>query len=75
LRGVVVTTALGVALGGLASLGLMRVMGSLLFEVRPHDPTTLAIVALSLSVVSLAAAFLPARRATRVQPIEALRNR
>jgi putative ABC transport system permease protein len=75
LRGGLVTTALGIVIGGATSLGLMRLMGSLLFEVRPEDPTTLAAVALSLSAASLAAAYLPARRATRVQPIEALRNR
>ena len=75
LRGGLVTTALGIVIGGVTSLGLMRLMGSLLFEVGPEDPTTLAAVALSLSAASLAAAYLPARRATRVQPIEALRNR
>jgi putative ABC transport system permease protein len=74
LQRALVLTALGVFVGGTASLGLMRFMGSLLFEVRPDDPTTLALVALTLSAVSLAAAYVPAWRATRIEPLEALRE-
>lgn len=74
LRRALVMTALGVVLGGVASLGLMQFMESLLFEVRPDDPANLAIVAFTLSVVSVAAAYLPAWRATRVQPVDVLRD-
>jgi ABC-type antimicrobial peptide transport system permease subunit len=66
----------GVAVGlGLGSAWLVtRGMASMLFEVRPDDPWTLAGVALALSVVALAATWLPARRATRVDPMAALRE-
>jgi len=74
LRRALVMTALGMVLGGTASLWLMRFMGALLFEVRPNDPTTLAVIALTLSTVSVAAAYLPAWRAMRVQPVGALRE-
>jgi ABC-type lipoprotein release transport system permease subunit len=49
-------------------------MASMLFEVRPDDPWTLAGVAVALSFVALAATWLPARRATRVDPMAALRE-
>ena len=74
LRRSLALTALGLVLGGLASLGLTRFLGSLLFDVRPNDPTTLVLVAVLLSTVSVVAAYLPAWRATRVQPLEALRE-
>jgi predicted permease len=67
-------TALGVTLGGIATLALTRFMGSLLFEVSPVDPTTLVGVALTLSMVSLAAAYLPVWRASRVEPLEVLKE-
>jgi putative ABC transport system permease protein len=66
-------TLVGVGLGLVASLALTRVMGSLLYEVRPADPITyLCVSALLLAVGSLAC-WLPARRATRVDPIQSLR--
>jgi ABC-type antimicrobial peptide transport system permease subunit len=65
---------LGVLLGGAAALGLLRFMQSLLFEVRPQDPATLLLVAAVLSAVSLGAAYVPAWKATRVEPLEALRE-
>ncbi len=74
LRRSLALTALGVVFGALASLGLTRFLGSLLFDVRPNDPTTLVLVAVLLSTVSVVAAYLPAQRATRVQPLEALRE-
>ncbi len=74
LQRAIVLTALGVLLGGAAALGLLRFMSSLLFEVRPDDPATLLLVASLLSAVSLVAAYLPAWRATRVEPLEALRE-
>jgi predicted permease len=65
--------ALGLAAGVLASLGLSRWLSSLLFGVGAGDPLTIAAVVVLLVVVAIAAAYLPARRATRVDPITALR--
>ncbi|HVS66480.1 MAG TPA: ADOP family duplicated permease [Thermoanaerobaculia bacterium] len=63
----------GLLLGGAAAFGLLRVYRSQLYEVEPGDPTTyLAVIALLLAV-GCAAAALPAARATRVEPSEALR--
>jgi predicted permease len=67
-------TALGVAVGLLGALALSRVLRSLLFEVSPTDPATLAGVGLALAAVALLASYLPARAATRVDPLTALRS-
>jgi putative ABC transport system permease protein len=63
----------GVALGMAGALGLTRFLSSLLYQVRPTDAVTLSGVALILAVVALAACYLPARRATKVDPLVALR--
>ena len=63
----------GVAVGLVGALGAARLMRSLLFGVSPTDPLTLAAVTLFLGAVALLASYLPARRATRVTPTEALR--
>jgi putative ABC transport system permease protein len=59
---------------GLAgALALSRVLQSLLFEVTPTDPLTLTLVCLVVLTVSVLAAIMPARRATRIDPLVALR--
>ena len=60
-------------LGGVASLMLSGFLSGLLFEIQPTDPATFVVVAVVLSGVALLAAFVPARRATRVDPIDALK--
>jgi putative ABC transport system permease protein len=65
---------LGVALGLLGSFALTRLMESLLFGVGTIDPVTFALVPLLLSAVGLIACYIPARRATRVDPLIALRS-
>ncbi len=65
--------AIGGILGIVASLVLSRTLKSLLFNIAPHDPAIFVSVALLLSVVALAATLIPARSATKVDPIVALR--
>jgi putative ABC transport system permease protein len=67
-------TLAGVAVGIVASIGLLRLLATLLFAVKPADPVVLGAVALVLVGVSLAATYLPARRAARVDPLLALRG-
>jgi ABC-type antimicrobial peptide transport system permease subunit len=78
-RGMVVAQAvrtgvIGIVIGLAAAPIATRVLSSLLFGVSPNDPVTFAGVAATLVVVLLAAAYLPARRATRVDPMLALRT-
>ncbi len=63
----------GTALGLAAAFVLTRSMGTLLFGVTPTDPLTFIVVPLGLALVALVASYLPARRATRVDPVAALR--
>jgi putative ABC transport system permease protein len=67
------TTAIGVFFGLAGSFILMRFLQSMLYQVGSADPLTFASVALLLFGVALLASYLPARRATKVDPIVALR--
>ena len=64
---------LGLLIGLAAALGLARFLQSSLYEVSPFDPVSFVAVALVLSAIGALACWLPARRATRVDPVEALR--
>ena len=64
---------LGVAIGVAAGLALTRLLASFLYEISAYDPATFISVAVLLIAVSVAASYFPARRATRVDPIIALR--
>jgi macrolide transport system ATP-binding/permease protein len=64
----------GVLLGTAVALLLTRLMGSLLYQVSPRDPLAFGSAFVILTVVALAACFLPARRATRIDPVQALRS-
>ena len=65
---------LGLTVGMVAALALGRLLTTQLYQVSPHNPALLATAALTLGAVALLACFLPARRATFVNPIEALRT-
>jgi putative ABC transport system permease protein len=69
----IVLGVLGVAAGLATSLILTRLMSSLLFEVTPTDSMTFVLVAAGLFFVTFLACYIPARRATRVEPLRALR--
>jgi ABC-type antimicrobial peptide transport system permease subunit len=61
-------------LGLASSVAATRLLRSLLFEIQPIDPATLSLAAALVIVVTLAASFLPARHASRVEPLIALRH-
>jgi predicted permease len=67
-------TAIGLVVGVAGAAALSRVMRALLFEVSPLDPATFAAVAAGLGGISVLAAYLPARRAARLDPVRALRS-
>jgi predicted permease len=66
-------TLVGLAVGVAVALALTRVVAALLYDVQPHDPVTFASVAVLLGLVALGACYIPARRATRVDAVVALR--
>jgi predicted permease len=70
---VAVTVGAGLALGIPATWALTRVIESQLYGIKPHDPATLATACTGVILISLLAAWLPARRATRIDPVRALR--
>ena len=69
-----VLASLGIVMGLAISLALARVLDSLLFQVRAPDPLIYAATSLLLLIVSALACFIPARRAARLSPLEALRH-
>jgi ABC-type antimicrobial peptide transport system permease subunit len=74
MREVLLVLATGVTVGLAAALASARVLRQLLFGLEPHDPTTIAIAIALFSAMAALAGYLPARRATRVDPIIALRS-
>ena len=66
--------AIGIALGTAASITISSLIASLLFGTAPNDPATFTVIALLLTVVAVFAGYLPARRASRIDPMIALRN-
>ena len=71
MRGLTLTAA-GVAVGLAGAFALTRIISSLLYEVSPTDPLTFLCVLLILSGVATLASYIPARRATKIDPMEAL---
>ncbi len=66
-------TAVGLALGLAGASALTGLMGNLLYNVSPRDPATMTVVAFTLAAVAGLASYVPARRATKVDPVVALR--
>src|SRR6266852_2876665 len=70
----VTLTAGGVAIGGVAALALTRLIGNLLYKVNPHDPVAFGLAFMVMTTASLTACFFPAWRASRTDPVRALRD-
>lgn len=68
------TAAVGLAIGLLLAVGVGKLASNLLYEVSPFDPVVLALAASVLATASVLAAYVPARRATRIAPLDALRT-
>jgi predicted permease len=67
-------TLAGIVLGLVGALGLTRLMGSMLYGIKPTDPLTFISVAAVLAAIAMLACYVPARRAMKVDPMEALRH-
>lgn len=74
-KGAMGSVVLGVILGGLASYALLEGIGRFLYGMDPADPIVFVVVGLSVGAVAVAASYLPARKASRLNPMEALRSR
>jgi ABC-type antimicrobial peptide transport system permease subunit len=66
-------TLIGIVIGVGLAAGLMRLISAFLFGVKPTDPLTYLVVAVFLALIAVAACYLPVKRATRVDPLVALR--
>jgi ABC-type antimicrobial peptide transport system permease subunit len=67
-------TLTGIAIGVVCALGVTRLLGSLLFGVSTYDPLTFGSVSMVVMTVAFLAAWLPAHRASRIDPVRALRQ-
>jgi ABC-type antimicrobial peptide transport system permease subunit len=74
LREVLQMVGIGLAAGVLATLALTGLLSTILYELSPRDPVTLASAAVLLTAVAIVAGFVPARRASRLDPMTALRR-
>jgi predicted permease len=74
LREALTLAAIGVAVGVPVALGLVRVIGTFLYGIEPHDPLTMIGAAMLMVAVAALAAWIPARRAAKIDPMEALRS-
>ena len=72
-RGLILTTG-GIMIGAVAAVMLTRLMGNLLYKVSPRDPLAFGLAFLVMIIVALIACFLPAWRAARIDPVQALRT-
>jgi ABC-type antimicrobial peptide transport system permease subunit len=73
LRHSLAAAAIGIAIGLAGAAWLTRYLQGMLFDLAPLDPTTFVVVPLAFAATALVSAFLPARRATRINPLVALR--
>ena len=74
LRHGLLLTAIGIAIGLCSAVALTRLLSALLFAVSPLDPLTYTAVSVGLAAAALLASYLPARRATIVDPLQALKS-
>ena len=73
LRQVALMTLIGGAIGLVGAVWLGRLSASLLYQLEGHDPLVLVVASVTLAIVALGAGFIPANRASRVEPMQALR--